>query len=64
MLLSYLFFAVMWIRFDFNADPDPAFHLNANSDPDIGSKTNAIHSDTDTDPGQTLPSLKVLPNLT
>jgi hypothetical protein len=37
-----------------NADPDPAFYLNADSDPDPGSQTNA-----DPFPGQTLPSQKV-----
>jgi hypothetical protein len=24
----------MWIRIGFNADPDPAFYLNADRDPD------------------------------
>ncbi len=33
--------AVLWIRIGFNADPDPAFYLNADSDPDPGSQTNA-----------------------
>ena len=49
-----LLWVVSWIRFDFNAYPDPAFFLNA--DPDPGSKTNA-------DPapyrGQTLKSQKL-----
>jgi hypothetical protein len=35
---------VFRIRIGFNADPDPAFYLNADPDPD---------------PGQTLPSQKV-----
>jgi hypothetical protein len=30
---------VLWIRIVFNADPDPAFYLNA--DPDSGSQTSA-----------------------
>ncbi len=40
--------AVLWIRTGFNADPDPAFYLNADQDPDPdpGSPTNAV-------PGQT-----------
>ncbi len=58
-LYNYMFFAVIWIRIGFNGAPDPAFYLNADPDLDIGSKTNSIHSDTDTNPGQTLPSLKV-----
>jgi hypothetical protein len=35
--------AVLWFRIGFNADPDPAFYLNAdpNPDPDSGSQTNA-----------------------
>jgi hypothetical protein len=34
---------VLWIRFGFNADPDPAFYLNADpdTDPDPESQTNA-----------------------
>jgi hypothetical protein len=39
----------------FNADPDPAFYLDLNPDPD--SQTNVIHADPD--PGQTLPSQNV-----
>ncbi len=60
------FSAVLLIRIGFHAAPDPAFHLNANPDLDIGSKTNAIHAypDMDTDSDQTMPSLKVEPNLT
>ncbi len=38
----------------FNADPVPAFYLNANPDLDPGSQTNA-----DPDPGHTLESQKV-----
>ncbi len=38
-------------RIGFNADPDPAFYLNADPDPDPGSQINA-----DADPGQTMPS--------
>ncbi len=47
-----------WIPIGFNADLDPAFHLNAdpNPDPDPGSQTNA---DPDTDPDQSLKSEKV-----
>ena len=41
------------IRNGFNADPYPAFYLNADQDP--GSKTNA-----DPVPGQTLPSQNLL----
>jgi hypothetical protein len=41
-----------WIRIGFTADPDPAFYLNADSDP--GSKTNAAP-----DTGQTLKSQNV-----
>ncbi len=40
--------AVFRIRIGFNADPDPAFYLNADPDPDPGSQTNA-----DPDPRQT-----------
>ncbi len=42
--------AVFRIRIGFNADPDPAFYLNAepDPDPDLGSQTNA---DSDPDPG-------------
>jgi hypothetical protein len=45
---------VLWIRIGFNADPDPAFYLDADPDPDAGSQ---IDADPDPDPGQT--SLKV-----
>ncbi len=35
-------FPVLWIRIGFNVDPDPAFfYLNADTDPDSGSQTNA-----------------------
>ncbi len=34
-------FSVLRIRIDFNADLDPAFHLNAGPDPDPGSQNNA-----------------------
>jgi hypothetical protein len=50
-VITYVFFEVMWVRFFFNGEPNPAFYLSA--DPD-----------TDPDPGQTLPSLKFEPNLT
>jgi len=40
---------MLWIRIGFNADPYPAFYLNADTDPGI--QTNA-------DPGQTLKSKK------
>ncbi len=40
--------AELWIRIGFNADPDPAFYLNADLHP--GSQTNA---DPDLVPGQT-----------
>ncbi len=43
---------VFQICIGFHADPDPAFYLNADPDPETGSKTNE-------DPGQTLPSQKV-----
>ncbi len=48
------------IRIGFNADPDPAFYLNADPDPDPdpGSQINA-DPDPDPDPGETLPSQKV-----
>jgi hypothetical protein len=29
-----LHFELLKLNFDFNADPDPAFHYNADSDPD------------------------------
>ncbi len=46
---------MLWIRIGFfNADPDPAFYLNANPDPDPGLQTNA-----DRDAGQTFKSQKV-----
>ncbi len=45
---------MLWIRTGFNADPDPAIHLNVDPYPDQGVKTNA-----DPDPGQTLTSQKV-----
>ncbi len=32
---------MLWIRTGFNADPDPAFNLNVDSDPDPGRQTNA-----------------------
>jgi hypothetical protein len=28
-LILFYFYSVPWIRIDFNADPDPAFYLNA-----------------------------------
>ncbi len=46
---------MLWIRICLNADPDPAFYLNADPNPDPGSQTN-----TDSDPGQTLPPQKVV----
>jgi hypothetical protein len=46
---------VLWIRIGFNANPDPAFYLNA--DPDLWSKTNA---GADPDPGQAFKSQKSL----
>jgi hypothetical protein len=49
-----MFWPMLWIRIDFNVDPDPASYLNA--DPDSGTQTNA---DQDPDPGPTLPSQKV-----
>jgi hypothetical protein len=42
---------VLWIRMGFNANPDPAFYLNADLDP--GSQTNV-----DPDPDQTFMSKK------
>jgi hypothetical protein len=47
-----LFIAVLWIRIGFNADLESACFINADSD--LRSQTNA-----DTNPGQTLPALKV-----
>jgi hypothetical protein len=48
--------AVFWVRIGFNADPDPAFYLNA----DTGRKTNADRcKSSNQDPGQTLKSQKV-----
>jgi hypothetical protein len=44
---------MLWIRIGFNADPDPAFYLNAVPDP--GSQTNA---DPNLDPCQTLKAQK------
>ena len=32
---KFLLKAVMWIRMSFNADPDPAFFLNADPDPGL-----------------------------
>jgi hypothetical protein len=32
---------VLWIRIGFRADPDPAFYLKADPNPDPGSQTNA-----------------------
>jgi hypothetical protein len=49
--------AVLWIRTGFHADPDPAFYLNADTDPIQGAKPMWIHADPDT--GQTLRSIKV-----
>ncbi len=48
----------------FNADPDPAFYLSADldPDPDSGSKTNPYPETNpypDPDPGQTFPLQKV-----
>jgi hypothetical protein len=45
-------YSVFRIRIGFNADPDPAFYLNADPALDPGSQT--IH--VDLDPGQTLPT--------
>ncbi len=30
------FTAVLWIRIEFNADPDPAYLVKADPDPDLG----------------------------
>jgi hypothetical protein len=51
--------AVLWIRIGFRADPDPAFYLNADTDPIPihGAKPMRIHADPDS--GRTLPSLPV-----
>jgi hypothetical protein len=43
----------MSIILGFIVDPDPAFYLNAEPDPDPGSKPMRINADPD--PGQTLP---------
>ncbi len=48
--LTYGRKAVLWIHTGFNADPDPAFYLNADADPD---------ADPDRDPDQTFESQKV-----
>jgi hypothetical protein len=56
------FTAVLWVRIGFNADLDPAFYLNADSDPDPGSETTKpmrIRADPDSNPGHTLQSQKV-----
>jgi hypothetical protein len=37
------------LSFDFNADPDPAFHSNANPDPDRLPKIMRIHPDRNPD---------------
>jgi hypothetical protein len=49
---------VFRIRIGFSGDPglNPDFHINADSDPDLGNQTNA---DPDPDPDRTLPSHKV-----
>jgi hypothetical protein len=44
-------FVVLWTRIGFNADPDPVFYLNADTDPDPGSQI--------PDPDQTFESQKV-----
>ncbi len=38
VLMHRCFESVLWIRIGFNADPDPAFYLNADADPDAGSQ--------------------------
>jgi hypothetical protein len=50
---------VLWIRIAFNADPDPAFYLNADpdTDPDPGSQTNEDPGGSGS--GQTFKSQKV-----
>jgi hypothetical protein len=50
---------VLLIRISFNADPDPAFYLNA--DPDLGRRLMRIQADPDPDPdpGQTLSYKKI-----
>ncbi len=40
-LKSSLCTPVLWIRIGLNADPDPAFDLSSDSDPEPGSKANA-----------------------
>jgi hypothetical protein len=44
---------VLWIRIGFNADPGLAFYINADDDPDPGSKTNA-------DPNRDSQTLKII----
>jgi hypothetical protein len=53
---------VMWICIGFNADPDPAFYLNADPDTDPDprkKKTMCIQADPDPDPDQTFESEKI-----
>ncbi len=50
--------AVLWIRISFHADPDPAFYLSADPDPDQGRQPKADPGDPDPDPGPTLKSQK------
>jgi hypothetical protein len=52
-----MFLSVFQIRFGFNADPEPAFYLSADADPDPGAKPMRIHADPD--PNQTLRSQKL-----
>jgi hypothetical protein len=47
--------AVLWIHTGFNADPNPAFYLNA--DPDPGAIPMRVHADPD--PGKTLSHKKM-----
>ncbi len=47
---------MLWIRIDFNVDPDPDPACYLNADPDTGSQ---ISADPDPNPGQTLNSQKV-----
>ena len=48
---------MLWIHTDFNADPEPAFKLNADPDLEPGGQPMRIHANSDR--CQSLPSIKV-----
>jgi hypothetical protein len=45
---------VLRIRINFNADGDPAFYLNADSDPDLDHRGSQTNADRDPDPAQSM----------